>query len=286
MARHGTTLRPTPCAPTHPGSDNVDPVAANVCIPVFEGPFDVLLQLVTDHKLDVYDIPIAEVVDRFVAEMSARRPLELHVATEFLVIAAILVEMKSRKLLPGPDAVDPDDELCGFEARDRLLARLLELQAYAAASDAFAVLMEHAARSVPRTAGLEAPFRELAPDLLADVSPADVAAAFARATTPRPVPVVDLLHVMVEPVTVSEALAELADRLPGMGQSTFRLLTAECTTRMQVIVRFLALLELCKQGRITIDQGQTFGDLQVRWLGDARDLAPVGTVVPTEEYDG
>jgi len=281
-------------------------VAVAVSTPVFEGPFDVLLQLVSDHKVDVYDIRVAEIVDAFVAEIAARQPLDLQVATEFLVIAAILVELKSRKLLPGPDEVDDDEEMCGFEERDRLLARLLELQAYAAAADAFALLAERAARSVPRVAGLEERFRDLAPDLLAGVTPGRLAAAYMVGTTPRIPLGVDLAHVTVEAVTVSEAVSELVGRLPGRQRASFRELTAHCTTRMQIIVRFLALLELCKQGRVTLEQGEMFGDLQVCWTGPAEGaeadasaddeaagagvagpvLSPVGALDPVEEYDG
>ncbi len=257
-----------------------------VSTPVFEGPFEVLLQLIGDHKVDVYDICLAEVVDAFLAELADRQPMDLQITTEFLVIAAILVELKSRKLLPGPDEVEPDDELCGFEERDRLLARLLELQAYSAAADAFAVLIERASRSLPRAAGLEERFRDLAPDLLAGVTPDLLAAAFAKGTAPRPTPTVDLYHVTVEPVTVSEAVAELVQRLPGQGRTSFRQLTLACTNRMQVIVRFLALLELCKQGRVTLDQGHTFGDLQVTWVGDSRVPAAVSAADAVEEYEG
>ncbi|HYA67948.1 MAG TPA: ScpA family protein [Acidimicrobiales bacterium] len=263
-------------------------MAVAVATPVFEGPFDVLLQLVSDHKVDVYDIRVADVVDAFVAEVVARQPLDLAVATEFLVIAAILVELKSRKLLPGADEVDDDEELCGFEERDLLLARLLELQAYAAAADSFALMAERAARSVPRSAGLEERFRDMAPDLLAGVTAERLAAAFLVGMTPRPPLDLDLAHVTVEAVTVSEAVAELEERLPLEGRAGFRELTAHCTTRMQVIVRFLALLELCKRGRISLEQGESFGDLEVVWTGGADEagLAPVGVGDGIEEYDG
>jgi segregation and condensation protein A len=261
-------------------------VVAQVSTPVFEGPFDVLLQLVSDHKVDVYDISISAVVDAFVAEMTARQPFDLQSASEFLVIAAILVELKSRKLLPGPDDVDDDEELAGFEERDRLLARLLELQAYAAAADTFALLIEQARRSLPRLAGLEEAFSDLAPDLLAGVTPQRLAAAFVSGCAPRPGFELDLSHVTVEAVTVSEAVAELAERLPAAGRLSFRELTGHCTTRMQIIVRFLALLELCKRGLVHLDQGETFGDLVVEWVSDAAVLSTVGGGEPVEEYDG
>ena len=261
-------------------------MAAHVHTPVFEGPFDVLLQLVSEHKLDVYDIPLAEVVDAFVAEVAERQGLDLELVSEFLVIAAILVELKSRALLPGPDEVDDDEELSGFDERDRLLARLYELQAYAAAADTFALLMEQATRSVARMAGLDETFRDLAPDLLAGVSAEQLAAAYLLSVQSQAAPMLDLSHVTVEAVTVSEAVAELELRLPHQGTVTFRDLTGHCTTRMQVIVRFLALLELCKRGWVSLDQGTTFGDLVVTWTGGSpadRGRSEPDTV---EEYEG
>jgi segregation and condensation protein A len=261
-------------------------VVAHVSVPAYEGPCDVLLQLISDHKLDIYDIPLADVVDAFLADLATRETLDLQVTTEFLVIAAVLVELKSRKLLPGPDEVEDDEELSGFEQRDRLLARLLELQAYAAASDAFCLLIEQAARSVPRTAGLDEEFRELAPDILAGITPERLAAAFLVGSAVRPELVLDLSHVTVEAVTVSEAVDELERRLPGAGTVSFRTITSHCTTRMQIIVRFLALLELCKRGWIALDQGETFGDLVITWTAPAQALSVVGAGDGIEEYDG
>lgn len=243
---------------------------------MFEGPFDVLLQLVLDHKVDVCDVPIAPVVDAFLAHISASPEMDLAEASEFLVIASVLVELKSRRLLPGPDEVDADEELVGLEQRDLLLARLVELQAYSAVALDFGVLIEHAARSLPRTAGLEDKFTDLAPDLLTGVGPHDIAAAFRRATVARPQPLVDLSHVTVEQVSVSEAVAELEAFLPGSGEVTFRELTSHLKTRMQVIVRFLALLELHKRGSLWLDQGEVFGDLHVRWNEGSSVLVMVG----------
>lgn len=260
-------------------------MSAHVRTPVFEGPIDVLFQLVSEHKLDIYDVPLAEIVDRFLAELAARQPLDLESCSEFLVVAAILVELKSRALLPGPDTVDDDEELAGFEERDRLLARLYELQAYAAAADTFTALIEQAGRSLPRLAGLEERFRDVAPELLAGLTAEQLATTYLLLMTQPPAPVLDLSHVTVEAVTVSEAVAELEERLPGEATLTFRALTSHCTTRMQVIVRFLALLELFKRGWVELDQGVTFGDLAVTWIGpngqDQHRATP-----DVEEYEG
>jgi segregation and condensation protein A len=260
-------------------------VPARVTTPAFEGPVDLLLQLVNSHQVELFDIPLGEVVDAFVAEVAAWESVDLATLSEFLVVAAVLIELKSKRLLPGSDEVEPDEELVGWEERDVLLARLLECQAYAAAADAFAVLFEQAARSVPRTAGLDPELVIHSPDLLDGVTPDDLAAAFLRATAERPVPTVDLYHVTVDTVTVADAVSDLVRRLPRLGRATFRSLTGHLTTRIEVIVRFLALLELCKQGRVSLDQGHTFGDLEVAWLADREDRVPVGAGI-TDEYEG
>jgi segregation and condensation protein A len=261
-------------------------VAATVSTPVFEGPVDLLLQLVNSHQVDLYDVPLAAVVDAFVAEVAGWETIDLQTLSEFLMVASTLVELKSRRLLPGPDEVETDEELVGWEERDLLLARLLECQAYAAAADGFALLLERAARSVPRTAGLDLDFVVHAPDLLEGVTPDGLATAFLRATAERPVPVVDLYHVTVDTVTVADTVGTLARRLPRLGTATFRDLTRHLTTRMEIIVTFLALLELCKQGRVSLDQGHTFGDLEVAWVAsDDREPVPVGSGA-YDEYEG
>jgi segregation and condensation protein A len=220
-----------------------------------------------------------------VAEVAGWESVDLQTLSEFLMVAAVLIELKSRRLLPGNDDIEPDEELVGWEERDLLLARLLECQAYAAAADGFALLLEQAARSVPRTAGLDPDVVVNAPDLLEGVTVDQLAEAFLRATAERPVPVVDLYHVTVDTVTVADAVADLAQRLPALGRSTFRALTRHLTTRIEIIVRFLALLELCKQGRVDLDQGHTFGDLEVAWVADAPEPVSVGSGL-YDEYEG
>lgn len=260
-------------------------MSATISTSVFEGPADLLLELVSNHQLDIFDVPLASVVDAFVAEIASWEAVDLQTLSEFLVIAAVLVELKSRRLLPGSGDVEPDEELVGWEERDLLLARLLECQAYAAAADGFAVLFEQAARCVPRTAGLDLDFVVDAPDLLEGVTPDQVAAAYRRATAERPVPTVDLYHVTVDTVTVAEAVSELEASLPVAGRATFRELTGHLTSRIEIIVRFLALLELCKQGRVSLDQGHTFGELEVVWVPGAEAMASVGAG-PLDEYEG
>jgi segregation and condensation protein A len=242
-------------------------VAYSVSTPVFEGPIDLLLHLVSSHEVDVLDVPLLPVVDAFVHVLSEQRDVvDFNQLSEFLLVAAILIELKSQRLLPGRESSEDDEDLVGWEERDLLLARLLECRAYAAAADVFVALAEQASRSVPREVGLDDDFVVHAPDLLAGITPDDLAQAYLRGSAERPVPRVDLSHVTVDTVSVSEAVSELIAMPDAARAGSFRALVQDCRTRIEVIVRFLALLELCKMGRVALGQGATFGDLQISWL--------------------
>jgi segregation and condensation protein A len=269
-------------------------VAYAVSTPAFEGPIDLLLHLVSSHEMDVLDVPLMPVVDGFVRFLSDEREhIDFNQLSEFLLVAAILIELKSQRLLPGAENVDDDEELAGWEERDLLLARLLECRAYSAAADVFVALAEQASRCVPREAGLDDDFVVHAPDLLAGVTAEDLAQAYLRGSAERPVPRVDLSHVTVDTVSVSEMVVALIARPETDRPGSFRQLVSECETRMDVIVHFLALLELCKMGRVALGQGQTFGDLQISWLA-RDDLAAVSngrglaemSGLEVDEYDG
>jgi segregation and condensation protein A len=239
--------------------------------------------LISSHEVDVLDVPLAPIVDLFVA---ALRDQSVEIAvedlSEFLLIAAILLEMKSRRLLPGRDATEPDEEFVGWEERDVLLARLLELRTYAALSDAFVSLFERASRAFARLAGIDEGFEVHPPDLLAGVSTAQLAGAYLRGIEEKPVPVIRLHHVTVDAVSVAETVVSLAQRLPSMGRISFRTLTEGFESRIEIIVHFLALLELCKLGHIELGQGSTFGDVQIEWLGVPQGLE-IGRV---DTYEG
>ncbi len=242
-------------------------MAYSVSTPVFEGPIDLLLHLVSSHEVDVLDVPLLPVVDAFVHVLSEQRDVvDFNQLSEFLLVAAILIELKSQRLLPGRESSEDDEDLVGWEERDLLLARLLECRAYAAAADVFVALAEQASRSVPREVGLDDDFVVHAPDLLAGITPDDLAQAYLRGSAERPVPRVDLSHVTVDTVSVSEAVSELIAMPDAARAGSFRALVQDCRTRIEVIVRFLALLELCKMGRVALGQGATFGDLQISWL--------------------
>jgi segregation and condensation protein A len=252
--------------------------------PVFEGPFDLLLHLITKEEVDLYEVSLSRIVDAYLAHLESMTTLDLEVATEFLLIAATLVELKSRRLLPGRDDGDLDEEMALWEERDMLLARLLECKTFKDAAAALQRLSGRAELSHPRTAGLEERFLSLMPDLLAGVAPEDVRAAFIRACTPRPVPRVDLEHVAPIRLSVHEAVDELVDELPRVGVITFRRLTQELVGRLEVIVRFLAVLELYKEGVVDLDQQENFGDLTITWLGT--EHGGTLTSLSIEEYAG
>jgi len=241
---------------------------------VFEGPFDLLLHLVLRSQLDVYEISLSAIVDAFVGELDrVQGTLDLEVATEFVLVAATLIDLKTRGLLPGSDSVELDEELAIWEQRDVLLARLLECKTFKDASMELARLIGGAERSLPRRAGMEDRFADLAPDLLSGVTPAKLRDAFMRAVAPKPVVHVDLHHVAPVKMTVAEALEELCDELPRVGWISFRRLTQDLVERLDVIIRFLALLELYKQGAVDLVQTTTFGSLEIEWLGAGHDLA-------------
>ncbi len=253
--------------------------------PVFEGPIDLLVHLVNCHEVDIVEVPLAPVVEGFVEVLREHaETLTLEARSQFLLMAAILVEIKSQRLLPGPDAVDDEEELGGWEERDLLISRLLECRAYSAVADAFVVLSERAARSVAREAGLDDGFVVHAPDLLEGVSPDRLAQAYRRATAERSLPRVDLSHVTVDTVTVSETVRALAASLPGRARVSFRQLTAHLVNRMEVIVHFLAVLELCKLGKVVVAQAERFGDLEIEWVGEEHPLAEA--LVGADEYEG
>jgi segregation and condensation protein A len=252
--------------------------------PVFEGPFDLLLHLILAEQVDLYDVSLSTIVDGYLAELERMEQLDLDVASEFLLIAATLVELKSRRLLPQSDEMDLDDELALWEERDLLLHRLVECKTFKEAAVSLSVLSGEADRSVARTVGVDERYVGLMPDMLAGVTLDDVRLAYLRAIAPKPAPRVDLDHVAPIRASVTDALAELMDELPRAGRITFRELTGDLVERLDVVVRFLAVLELFKIGMVDLDQAHTFGDIEIVWCGGDHDGA--GDLAQVDAYDG
>lgn len=254
--------------------------------PVFEGPFDLLLHLITREQVDLWEVSLSDIVDGYVSTLEEMRAgLDLEVATEFLLIAAVLLELKARRLLPGRDDVELEEELALWEERDLLIARLLECKTFKDAAIAMNRLMDNAGRSWPRTAGLEERYADVAPDLLAGVTSERLAEAMQRLLEPKPVARVLLEHVAPVRASVRDAVEELVEELPRVGSISFARLTSGLVERLEVIVRFLALLEMFKQGLVDLDQATTFGELNVTWLGDDSG-ASEQVIELVEEYQG
>jgi segregation and condensation protein A len=254
--------------------------------PVFEGPFDLLLHLILSEQVDLYEISLSTIVDGYLAELERMEQLNLDMASEFLLIAATLVELKSRRLLPQSDDLDLDDELALWEERDLLLHRLVECKTFKEAAIALSALASRAERTVGRTVGVDDRFVGLMPDLLAGVTPDDLRLAYLRAVAPKPQPRVDLDHVAPIRASVTDAIAELVDELPRIGRITFRALTGDLVERLEVVVRFLAVLELFKLGLVDLDQPRTFGDIQVVWVGGDDDARGPRDLADVDAYDG
>jgi len=240
----------------------------DVATPVYEGPFDLLLQLILKDQVDIYEVNLSRIVDAYLLELDKLQQdesIDLDVTTGFLLIAATLVDLKARRLLPNPSDIDLDDELALWEERDLLLARLLEAKTFKDVATVFSRLADEADLSFPRAVGPDDRFAAVMPDLLEGTSVRALQRAAIRALTPRPVPVVDLFHVDPIRITVADAVEELLDELPRAGRISFRRLTADLADRIEVIVRFLAVLELFKQGVVEVEQADRFGDIEVRW---------------------
>lgn len=251
--------------------------------PVFEGPFDLLLHLVTREQVDIWELSLSSIVDEYVSALARMEQLDLAVATEFLLIAAVLLELKARRMLPGPDATGTEEELAIWEERDLLLARLVECKTFKDASVAISSLMEESEKSLPRRAGPEERFAGLAPDPLAGVTADHLRLAMLGVLAPKPLPKVSLDHVAPVRVSVAETLDKLARRLPCEGRTTFRDLTTGLQERLEVIVYFLALLELFKRGLVDLSQAGKLAELHVQWLG--HDEGSGGTAESFEEVD-
>jgi len=255
-----------------------------VTTPVFEGPFDLLLHLILREQVELYEISLSGLVDAYLHELESMERCNLDVATEFVLIAATLIELKTRRLLPGDDDLDLDEELALWSERDMLLTRLVECKTFKDAALVLQALANEAGRSHPRVAGPDERFIELTPDVLAGVTGEDLRRAFLRAAAPKPVPTIDLHHVAPIRASVAEAVFELLEELPQVGRISFRDLTGGLVERLDVVVRFLAVLELFKQGFVDLDQPRTFGDIGIVWLG--RDRSELEELASVDAYDG
>ncbi|CAA9352809.1 MAG: Segregation and condensation protein A [uncultured Nocardioidaceae bacterium] len=270
-----------------PGSDAPAPGFA-LRLENFEGPFDLLLSLIAKHKLDITEVALSKVTDEFIAHIRARRdggtPAEesdhLEQTTSFLVVAATLLDLKAARLLPQGDVEDEED-LALLEARDLLFARLLQYRAFKQVASMLEHRMSGEARRYPRAVGLEERFASLLPEVLIGLGREELARLAAQALQPKPVLELPLAHIHAPAVSVREQATVVVDRLRRQRTMTFRTLAGDSPDTLTTVARFLALLELFREGVVAFDQVSPLGELTVRWTG-AQD----GEVAITDEFDG
>ncbi|MBC3191639.1 segregation/condensation protein A [Pseudonocardia sp. C8] len=248
----------------------------------FEGPFDLLLQLIGKHELDVTEMALHKVTDDFIAHLAdLGDDADLDETTEFLVVAATLLDLKAARLVPGAE-VDDEEDLALLEARDLLFARLLQYRAYKEAAQLFVELENGAMRRFPRSVALEDRYAELLPEVLLGVDAQAFAELAATVFRPKPPEEVGVDHLHAAQVSVPEHAQLLRERLAAARVASFAELTADCVATMEVIARFMALLELYRERSVALEQPEPFGDLTVTWTAD-RDDDPVAYAAALED---
>ncbi|ANH39497.1 Segregation and condensation protein A [Nocardioides dokdonensis FR1436] len=261
----------------------------------FEGPFDLLLHLISKHKLDITEVSLSRVTDEFIAHVKALRTapvpeggtgrdaaLDLEQTTSFLLVAATLLDLKAARLLPQGDVEDEED-LALLEARDLLFARLIQYRAYKQVAAVVAQRLTDESRRYPRAVGLEERFAALLPEVLIGIGLDQFAALAARALAPKPVVEVSLHHIHAAKVSVREQAAVAVERLRRSGTMTFRTLCRDSPDTLTTVARFLALLELFREGVVAFDQVTPLGTLTLRWTGDDETDAEA---LVTDEFEG
>ncbi|MFI0416805.1 segregation and condensation protein A [Spongiactinospora sp. 9N601] len=256
------------------------PGGFQVHLDVFEGPFDLLLGLISKHKLDITEVSLHKVTDEFIAYIRSRGPeWDLDQASHFLLVAATLLDLKAARLLPSGEVEDEED-LALLEARDLLFARLLQYRAYKEVAKVFSGRMAAEALRYARIVPMEPRFADLLPDLVLGIGPEQLARIAARAMTPKAAPSVSVAHIYQPLASVREQAAILVRRLREVRSATFRALVADCTGTFEVVARFLAVLELYREAAVTFEQIEPLGDLHVQWTG-----TDDGDVAVADDYD-
>jgi segregation and condensation protein A len=247
----------------------------------FEGPFDLLLGLISKHKLDITEVSLAKVTDDFIAHIRSHgKDWDLDQASHFLLVAATLLDLKAARLLPTGE-VDDEEDLALLEARDMLFARLLQYRAFKEAARWLAGRMAEQGRRYPRTVPMEPRFANLLPEVLLGLGPAEFARLAAKALTPKAPPTVSVEHMYQPKASVREQAAIVVERLRELRATTFRVLTEDCAGTFEVVARFLALLELYREKAVAFEQAEPLGELHVTWTG-----TDDGDVVVGDDYEG
>jgi segregation and condensation protein A len=249
----------------------------------FDGPFDLLLQLISRHKMDITDIALGTVTDEFISYIkqleNSENGWDLDKTTEFLVVAATLLDLKAAKLLPSGE-VDDEADLALLEARDLLFARLMQYRAFKEIAAIFSDRIEREERSFARLVALEPHFAQLLPEVLIGVGAQRFAAIANRVLTPKTTPIFSIDHLHQPLVSVAEQAAKVVEHLRRAGTVTFRALISDADSTLVVVARFLSILELYREGVVRFEQMISLGELQITWTGSAS-----GEVRVSDEFD-
>jgi len=252
----------------------------------FEGPFDLLLGLIAKHKLDITEVALSRVTDEFIAHIKAGgRAWDLEQTTQFLVVASTLLDLKAARLLPQA-SVEDEEDLALLEARDLLFARLLQYRAFKQVAAHLADRLATESRRFPRAVGLEERFAGLLPEVLIGLGADELAALAARAMEPKPEPTLGLAHLHAPKVSVREQAAVVVDRLRRSRTATFRALAADSPDTLTTVARFLALLELFREGAVSFEQVTPLGELHVRWTGTDESDPDEDPLAGIDEFEG
>ncbi|GAA0973286.1 hypothetical protein GCM10009555_027910 [Acrocarpospora macrocephala] len=252
----------------------------HVHLEVFQGPFDLLLGLISKHKLDITEVSLHQVTDEFIAYIRSRGPeWDLDQTSHFLLVAATLLDLKAARLLPTGEVEDEED-LALLEARDLLFARLLQYRAYKEVAKVFSGRMAEEALRYPRLVPMEAAFANLLPELILGIGPEQLARIAMKVFAPKAPPTVSVTHMYQPLASVREQAAILVERLRRAGRATFRSLTSDCAGTYEVVARFLAVLELFREAAVSFEQLEPLGDLYVTWTG-----ATDGDIAVGDDYD-
>jgi segregation and condensation protein A len=233
----------------------------------FEGPFDLLLHLISRHKLDITEVALSQVTDEFIGHIKAAgSSWDLDQTSQFMVVAATLLDLKAARLIPSGEVEDPED-LALLEARDLLFARLLQYRAFQRVASYFAATLQAQGRRFPREVGMEPRFARLMPEVTISISPARLADLAEKAMAPKRASVLSLAHLHAPAVSVREQATVVVARLQQQRATTFRALTYDASNMLTTVARFLALLELFRDGAVAFEQLTPLGELTIRWTG-------------------
>src|SRR3954470_5648434 len=275
----------TDVEPSLTGQEAAETAGFELHLDNFEGPFDLLLSLISKHKLDITEVALSTVTNEFIAHVKAAgspghpEQWDLEQTSSFLLVAATLLDLKAARLLPQGDVEDEED-LALLEARDLLFARLMQYKAFKEVASVLEHRVATESRRFPRVVGLEERFATLLPDVLIGLGLEEVAALAARAMEPKPVHELSLSHIHGSTVSVREQATLVVERLRRQGTMTFRALSGDSPDTLTTVARFLALLELFREGAVSFDQVTPLGELTVRWTGGEDE------VEITDEFDG